>query len=356
MVIITWEEICEEYRRLESLGMKYPHLKNNLEFTQIDELGPRGTMWGAQVSGYNICCGNAFLEWGFLEDGSVILQNINKNDIEKCGPLLVLGAIYCIEKFKKNELKGDASLIMNNTYTKGIDFFARFFGFKASKKFREWAERNGELIEEETLQKKRSNLHKNALQKISDACKRGVEMTFCIWLTGLPGSGKSTIAKKLVNRLENEKVQVLRMDEFRKILTPNPKYNTEERDVAYRAMVLIGKYLHENGISVIFDATGHKREWRELARKQIPGLKEVYIECPLKVAMQREANRKQNLVTKDLYEKAIKRQKGEQVELRGEVIGVDVEYEAPENPELVIDVIKLKPKEAVDKILELINK
>ena len=88
-----------------------------------------------------------------------------------------------------------------------------------------------------------------------------------IWITGLPGSGKTVRAKELLKKLEqkNMKVEYLRMDAIRKILTPKRKYTEEERDYAYRALVLLGKSLTESGINVVIDATGHRKVWRELA-------------------------------------------------------------------------------------------
>ncbi|MDT7887231.1 MAG: adenylyl-sulfate kinase, partial [Thermoproteota archaeon] len=62
---------------------------------------------------------------------------------------------------------------------------------------------------------------------------------FCVWLTGLPSSGKSTIAKILKNKLERENliVHVIESDELRKILTPKPTYSSEERDWFYSVIV-----------------------------------------------------------------------------------------------------------------------
>ena len=179
-----------------------------------------------------------------------------------------------------------------------------------------------------------------------------------VWLTGLPGSGKTTITKKLLEKLEKEnmKVEHLRMDEIREILTPERKYTEEERDHAYRALVLIAKLLSKNGINVIIDATGHRRKWRELARELIPNFFEVYIKCPLEVCMEREARRRDNLVLSNLYKKALRRlQTGEKVEGLGEVIGIDVKYEEPENPELVVESDKLSPEESSEKIFKLLK-
>ena len=178
---------------------------------------------------------------------------------------------------------------------------------------------------------------------------------FAIWLTGLPGSGKSTIAKELVKLLKGKKIQVLRMDEFRKFLTPNPKYTEQEREVAYRAMVLIGYYLVQNGTNVIFDATGHRRAYRNFAAGLIKSFKEVYIKCDLKTAMKREANRKQNFVARNIYKKALQRLERKKVKLVGHVIGIDVPYEKPLKPALVIDSEKLNAKEAAKKIARLVK-
>jgi len=181
---------------------------------------------------------------------------------------------------------------------------------------------------------------------------------WAVWITGLPGSGKTKRAKELVKKLkqQNIKVEYLRMDEIRKILTPERKYTEEERDHAYRALVLIGKFLTENGVNVIIDATGHKKVWRELARKLIPNFTEVYVKCPLETCVERESKRKDDLIVSNLYKKAMKRlETGEKVSGIGEMIGIDVPYEEPDNPELIIDSDKLNIKESSDKIFQMIS-
>lgn len=178
-----------------------------------------------------------------------------------------------------------------------------------------------------------------------------------VWITGLPGSGKTATAKELVKELEKRKtkLQYLRMDEIRKILTPDPKYNEEERDHAYRALILIAKFLNDNGTNAIIDATAHRKIWRDLAREMIPNFFEVYINCPIDVCMKRESERKDNLIVNKLYEKALKRKSdGKEKGMVGEVIGVDVPYEEPEKPELIIDSQKLEPKECAEEILRLL--
>ncbi|MEM3399854.1 MAG: adenylyl-sulfate kinase [Candidatus Micrarchaeia archaeon] len=171
---------------------------------------------------------------------------------------------------------------------------------------------------------------------------------FVAWITGLPGSGKSTLADFAYSKLKENGVNVhlLRMDEIRKFLAPKPKYNEEERNFAYRAIVLCAKLLYDNKISVIIDATGHRRRYRNFARREIENFAEIYVRCPLGICMRREAKRKSSVVM-GMYRKALERKKFRKgVRGLGEVIGVDVEYEEPLSPELVIDTGKMAEKDA----------
>jgi adenylylsulfate kinase len=181
---------------------------------------------------------------------------------------------------------------------------------------------------------------------------------WAVWLTGLPGSGKTERAKEVLRKLGQQgiKVEYLRMDKLRKILTPEKKYTKLERDYAYRALVLIGKFLTDNRINIIIDATGHKKVWRELARELIPNFAEVYVKCPLEICIERESNRKDDLVVSNLYKKAIERLKtGKKVRGIGQMIGIDVTYEESVRPELIIDSYKLDINESAEKIFQMIN-
>ena len=77
-----------------------------------------------------------------------------------------------------------------------------------------------------------------------------------VWLTGLPGSGKSTVAEAVRNRRPD--TVILRMDELRKIVTPQPAYSDAERELVYRSLVYAAKIVSELGRNVIIDATGNR--------------------------------------------------------------------------------------------------
>lgn len=184
-------------------------------------------------------------------------------------------------------------------------------------------------------------------------------MTFVVWLTGLPGSGKSTIATKLLKILEAEGIDVqhIRLDEFRKILVPKPSYREEERELVYRALVLITAFLYRKGVNVLLDATGHRRRWRALARKLIKNFVEVYVKCPAGTCMERETKRKQSLVKRKLYLDAHRRiRAGKKIRDLGEVIGVDVPYEEPRNPDVIVESDSLTPEQCASIIYRKIDK
>ena len=177
-------------------------------------------------------------------------------------------------------------------------------------------------------------------------------MKFCLWITGLPGSGKSTIAQSLAGILEQAGIDAvtLNLDQIRKILTPAPTYSEEERELVYRALVLMARVLVEQDCkNVIIDATGNRRKYRDLARKLIPEFAEVYVKCPVELCRQREASRQGGLVEKDLYKKA------ETGRLEGKLPGVTVPYEAPEAPDVEILSDSLKPHESAEMILTYIR-
>ncbi|MFQ6061556.1 MAG: adenylyl-sulfate kinase [Methanosarcinales archaeon] len=175
-------------------------------------------------------------------------------------------------------------------------------------------------------------------------------MTWSLWFTGLPGSGKSAIALKTRELLEKDgiKVKILGLDEIRKIITPNPRYTEEERDIVYASLAYMAKLVYDCKVNVIIDATANKQKYRALARQLIPNFAEVYIKCPLEVCIQRERYRKDKFAPKDIYKKS--------KEKNATVPGVNVVYETPENAEIIVESDKLNIEECAEKIVLEIGK
>lgn len=173
-------------------------------------------------------------------------------------------------------------------------------------------------------------------------------MAWVIWFTGLPGCGKTTIAKA-VKALLSEKgieVKILQLDEIRRVITPNPKYTDEEREIVYASLAYMAKLLAEVGKNVIVDATANRRAYRDLARKLVPDFAEVYVRADIDTCIAREARRKAEFSPKDIYKKAVQE--------KAAVPGINVDYEEPLNPEIEVDSSRMKPEHNANLIAERI--
>ena len=168
------------------------------------------------------------------------------------------------------------------------------------------------------------------------------EQAFAVWITGLPASGKSTIADSLKTLL-NERgvdVAVLESDVLRKIFSENPGYGQSDREEFYRRMTWVGVLLTRHGVPVIFDATANRRAWRDEARNQIPKFAEVYVDVPLKTCIERDP--------KGIYRSAAEGR-------ASDVPGMLAAYEPPENPDLVIDGTREAPLNAARGIIAVLK-
>ena len=160
---------------------------------------------------------------------------------------------------------------------------------------------------------------------------------FAIWITGLPACGKSTLTQALVAQLGERGVDVavLESDELRKVLTPQPHYDEQERERFYAQMNYIGALLVRHGVPVIFDATANRRAWREQARRNIAHFIEVYVHAPIEVCMARDP--------KGIYRQA---RDGE----ASAVPGLQTQYEPPERPDVIVEGDRETPESAARRV------
>lgn len=172
-------------------------------------------------------------------------------------------------------------------------------------------------------------------------------MSWAIWITGLPGSGKTTLARGVAAALKarGTRVRVLELDEIRKLLTPRPAYTDAERELVYRALVCMAKLLTEARVPVVIDATSHRRAWRELARALVPHFAEVQLRCPLPVCVERERTREAGCAPTGIYERA--------GAPGATVPGVDVPYEESRSAELVLDTNAMDRWAQIQEVLYL---
>ncbi len=168
-------------------------------------------------------------------------------------------------------------------------------------------------------------------------------MSFAVWLTGLSGSGKSSLAKELAGQLHARGIEaaVLESDVLRTQITPFARYEEAERDMFYEILADLGAAIVERGRPVIFDATANRRAYRERGRAKIARFAEVYVSTPLEVCVQRDP--------KGLYRAA---REGKATT----VPGVQAAYEAPLSPELVISGSRTTPQEGVAEIIALLER
>jgi adenylylsulfate kinase len=172
-------------------------------------------------------------------------------------------------------------------------------------------------------------------------------MSWAIWITGPPGSGKTVITRCVEAKLRalDRPVIRLELDEIRRSITPEPHYTDDERDLVYRALGYMAALLVEAGTPVLIDATAHRRMWRDLAREAIPHFAEVQLVCPLATCQARERERPPGAAPRNIYQQAGRP--------GATVPGVDVPYETALEPELLIDTSVRSVGESVEQIVRL---
>ncbi|GMU38464.1 MAG: adenylyl-sulfate kinase [Phycisphaerae bacterium] len=166
-----------------------------------------------------------------------------------------------------------------------------------------------------------------------------------LWFTGLSGSGKSTIAYTLEHALvqRGRLAYVLDGDNIRHGLNKNLGFSAEDRAENIRRIGEVGKLFVDAGVITMTSFISPYRSDRDAARKTVGegNFFEIFCDTPIEVCEQRDP--------KGLYKKA------RAGEIKG-FTGIDDPYEAPLNPELVIDNSKCTPQEAAVRLIELLEK
>lgn len=129
-----------------------------------------------------------------------------------------------------------------------------------------------------------------AHRALAAARERTSPVGWAIWITGRPGSGKTTIAAHLARALasRNVYVRVLDLASARRAMLSNRTGSESELGIVHRAIAHAAHLLTDAGLHVVIDATAHRRAWRESARAMIPRFAEVELVCPPEICADRE--------------------------------------------------------------------
>ncbi len=167
---------------------------------------------------------------------------------------------------------------------------------------------------------------------------------FCIWFTGLSGSGKSTTAEVLTSLLleRGRQITLLDGDVVRTHLSKGLGFSPEDRDTNILRIGFVAGEIARQGGSVICAAISPYRATRNEARKMVgeDHFIEVFVDTPIEVCEQRDV--------KGLYARA----------RRGQITGftgVDAPYEAPIKPEITLDTVENDPFTNASKIVEFLE-
>jgi adenylyl-sulfate kinase len=161
---------------------------------------------------------------------------------------------------------------------------------------------------------------------------------FTLWMTGLSGSGKTTIAKIVEAELKERGLKVERLDGdvVRQSLTRDLGFSKEDRDKNIERVTFVAKLLSRNGVGVIASFISPYQAVRDMIRRETTNFIEVFVHAPLEVCVERDV--------KGMYAKAF----------AGEIqnfTGVSDPYEEPTNPDIVIHTHEETPEESAARLI-----
>lgn len=175
----------------------------------------------------------------------------------------------------------------------------------------------------------------------------GLYSRFTLWFTGLPSSGKSTVAKIVENKLSRQGITIENLDgdSLRKNLHPDLGFTKEERGINNQRIGFICQLLNKNDVASIVAAISPFKEYRDVVREVIQEEGKfilIYVDTPVEVCKERDP--------KGLYNQA------EQGNIPN-FTGVSHPYEKPsaEEYDLRIDTTELDPSEGAHEVLELLR-
>lgn len=163
-----------------------------------------------------------------------------------------------------------------------------------------------------------------------------------VWITGLSGSGKTTIAREVVEKLREKGLKVDHLDgETVRNIFPETGFTRSEVNEHIKRVGYLASRLENNGIFVVASFLSPFKESREFVRGLCNNFVEIHLSTPIEICEKRD--------TKNLYSMA---RKG----IIKNLPGIDVNYEESENTELLIDAGVLSVVDATDVVYDYLKR
>lgn len=164
-----------------------------------------------------------------------------------------------------------------------------------------------------------------------------------ILINGIAASGKTTLAlrlKEYLKKEKNRKVQIIDGDLSRNFFDNDLDYSEEDRFKAFKRNVFGAYLLSKNGIDVILSIMMSKPELRDFIKSKLDFI-EILLDADIKDCMRNDP--------RGIYKKVMHSNKPN-------MPGLDIPFEKPENPDLILYPYKESPEESLEKIVKFLNK
>ncbi|MBN1312240.1 MAG: adenylyl-sulfate kinase [Anaerolineae bacterium] len=165
---------------------------------------------------------------------------------------------------------------------------------------------------------------------------------FTLWMTGLSGAGKTTIARIIEDELKARGLRIERLDGdvVRQSLTRDLGFTKEDRDKNIERVTFVAKLLSRNDVGVIACFISPYQSVRDMVRAETTNFIEVFVDAPLDTCIERDV--------KGMYAKA----------MAGEIAnftGISDPYEPPDNPEITVHTDQETPEESAASIIRYLE-
>lgn len=162
------------------------------------------------------------------------------------------------------------------------------------------------------------------------------------WISGLSGAGKTTIGTMFYNYLKEKKDNVVLIDgDVLREITGDQDFSEEGRDNRVMRNARLFQLLTDQGIDVVNCSIGLRNKYRDLNKKFITNISEIYIKVSLEELIRRDS--------KGLYKRALNH------EIQN-VYGIDLPYEEPDHPAVVVhNEGDMTPEQALEEIIKALG-